>query len=213
MTATTQGRLLVVCTANVCRSPLGQRTLEHALAGSALGEVAVSSAGTRALEGEAMCSVSAEDLDPGDESYATEHRARQLTGDLVREADLVITMEREQRSAAVQAAPGSQSKVFTLREVEALLGVLADREGAPPADLPALAKALHSVRGLAPLVPTEPVKKHWWSKPIEPEDPMTIVDGHGQSREEHTASAEQVRATADRVGAAIVALAGRTQTS
>jgi protein-tyrosine phosphatase len=207
------GLLLVVCTANVCRSPLGQRTLQHALAGASLGEIVVASAGTRALEGESMCPVSAEDLDPGDGAYATDHRARQLTGDLVREADIVITMEREQRSAAVQAAPGSQSKVFTLREVEALLGVLAERDGEPPADLASLAKALHSVRGLAPLVPAEPVKKHWWSKPVEPEDPMTIVDGHGLSREEHTAAAAQVRATADRVGEAIVALTTRTSAS
>ena len=205
--------LLVVCTANVCRSPLGQRTLEHALAGSALGDLVVSSAGTRALVGEAMCLVSAEDLDPGDAASATGHRARQLTGDLVRDADLVITMERAQRSAAVQAVPGQQAKVFTLREAEALLGVLAERDGAPPTDLPALAKALHSVRGLAPLVPAEPMKKHWWSRPTEPEDPMTIVDGHGLSREEHAASAGQVRATADRVGAAIVALVGRAPVS
>ena len=205
--------LLVVCTANVCRSPLGQRVLGQALAGSAMGDLVVSSAGTRALEGEEMCPVSAEDLDPGDAAYATGHRARQLTGDLVRDADLVITMERAQRSIAVQAAPGSQSKVFTLREVEALLGVLAERDGAPPADLTELAKALHSVRGLAPLVPAEPVKKHWWSKPTEPEDPMTIVDGHGRSREEHTASAGQVRETATRVGAAIVALVGRAPAS
>lgn len=155
-----------------------------------------------------MCPISAEDLDPGDDAYATEHRARQLTGDLVRAADLVVTMEREQRSAAVQAAPGSQSKVFTLREVEALLGVLAERDGEPPADLPSLAKALHSVRGLAPLVAAEPVKKHWWNKPTEPEDPMTIVDGHGLSREEHTAAVDRVRATADRVGASIVGLVG-----
>ncbi|MBW4042736.1 MAG: hypothetical protein HIU86_11550, partial [Acidobacteria bacterium] len=204
---------LVVCTANVCRSPLAQRTLEHALAGSPLGDVHVSSAGTRALEGEPMCAVSAEDLDPGDAAYATDHRARQLTGDLVRDADLVITMERAQRSAAVQAAPGSQSKVFTLREVEALLGVLAERDGEPPVDLPSLAKALHSVRGLAPLVPAEPVKKHWWSRPTEPEDPMTILDGHGLSLAEHAAAADLVRATADRVGAAIVALTGRTPAS
>jgi protein-tyrosine phosphatase len=205
--------LLVVCTANVCRSPLAARTLQHALAGSALDRVAVSSAGTRAMEGEAMCPVSAEDLDDGDGAYALEHRARQLTGDLVRGADLVLTMERDQRSAAVQAAPGSQSKVFTLREAEALLGVLAQRDGEPPADLAALARALHSVRGLAPLVPADPVKKHWWSTPVEPEDPMTIVDGHGRSREEHTAAAAQVRATADRVGAAVVALTNRSRAS
>ena len=206
VTQTAAGRLLVVCTANVCRSPLGQRTLEHALAGSSLGDVEVSSAGTRALEGEAMCPVSAEDLDPGDEAYATHHHARRLTRELVREADLIVTMEREQRSAAVQAAPGSQSKVFTLREMEALLGVLADRDGEPPTDLSALARALHSVRGLAPLLPAEPVKRHWWSRPTEPEDPMTIIDGHGLSPEVHAAATDQVRATAARVGAAMVAL-------
>jgi protein-tyrosine phosphatase len=203
------GRLLVVCTANVCRSPLAARTLERALAGAALGTIAVSSAGTRALEGEAMCSVSAEDLDPGDAAYATEHRARQLTSDLVRGADLVLTMEREQRSVAVQAAPGAQSKVFTLREAESLLEVLAGRGAEPPADLAALAQAMHAVRGLAPLLPAEPVKRRWWSRPVEPEDPMTIVDGHGRSREEHAAAAGRVRSTADRVAASVLALVGR----
>lgn len=203
------GGLLVVCTANVCRSPLAARTLQRALAGSALGPIAVSSAGTRALTGEAMCPVSAEDLDPGDAAWASEHRARQLTGDLVRGADLVLTMEREQRSAAVRAAPGSQAKVFTLREAEALLGVLAERGGEPPADLAALAEALHSVRGLAPMVPAEAVKRRWWSRPVEPEDPMTIVDGHGRSRQEHTAAAEQVRSTAERVAASVLALGRR----
>lgn len=157
-----------------------------------------------------MCVVSAEELDSGD---AFEHHARQLTGDLVREADLVLTMEREQRSEAVRAAPGSQAKVFTLREAEALLSVLAERDGEPPTDLTALAKALHSVRGLAPLAPTEPVKKHWWSRPEQPEDPMTIVDGHGRSHEEHTAAAAQVRATATRVAAAILALTPRPRSS
>ena len=195
--------VLVVCAANVCRSPLAARTLARALEGSALGAVEVTSAGTRALEGQPMCDVSAEELDSGD---AAEHRARQLTGDLVREADLVLTMEREQRCAAVRSAPGSQAKVFTLREAAALLSVLAERDVPAPTDLAALAKALHSVRGLAPLVPTEPVKKHWWSRPEEPEDPMTIVDGHGRSREEHTAAAAQVHETADRVAAAIIAL-------
>ncbi len=207
------GTLLIVCTANVCRSPLAARVLDRVLMRSALAPTEVVSAGTRALEGQSMCVVSAEDLGDGDDAYALEHHARQLTGDLVREADLVLTMEREQRSEAVRAAPGSQAKVFTLREAEALLGVLAERNVPAPADLTALATALHSVRGLAPLVPTEPVKKHWWSRPEEPEDPMTIVDGHGRSREEHTAAAAQVRETANRIGAAIIALTARPPTS
>lgn len=202
-------QLLVVCTANVCRSPLAARTLEQALQGTPYTGVAVSSAGVRALEGEPMCPVSAEDLDPDDRSFATAHRARQLTTEFVRDAALVLTMEREQRSSAVQLAPGSQAKVFTLREAEGLLAVLVERGGEPPTDLAALARALHSVRGLAPLLPAEPVKRRWWSRPVEPEDPMTIVDGHGRSPDEHTAAASTVRATADRVAVAILALSGR----
>lgn len=202
-------QLLVVCTANVCRSPLAAKALERALRGTSFAAAEVSSAGVRALEGEQMCPVSAEDLDAGDLPFAATHRARQLTTELVRDAALVLTMEREQRSSAVQLAPGSQAKVFTLREAEGLLTVLVERDGEPPADLAALAKALHSVRGLAPLIPTEAVKRHWWSRPVEPEDPMTIVDGHGRSMEEHTAAASMVRSTADRVAAGILALSGR----
>lgn len=201
-------RLLVVCTANVCRSPLAARTLEQALQGTRYAAVEVSSAGVRALDGEPMCAISAEELETDDRSFATAHRARQLTTELVQKAALVLTMEREQRSSAVRLAPSSQAKVFTLREAEGLLAVLVERGGRAPADLAALAGALHSVRGLAPLLPAEPVKRRWWSRPIQPEDPMTIVDGHGRSPGEHTAAASTVRATADRVAASILALSG-----
>lgn len=157
-----------------------------------------------------MCEVSARELPLGDSDYPAMHRARQLEPDLVRNADLVLTLEREHRSAAVRAAPGSQAKVFTLREADALLGLLTDREHDAITDLPSLARAMHSVRGLVPMTVPEPVKKHWWSRPVEAEDPMTIVDGHGLSLEEHAAAADQVRAAADRVGAAIVALMTRS---
>src|SRR3954447_26244935 len=166
------GTLLVVCTANVCRSPLAQREFQRAF-GSA--GAAVLSAGTRAGNDWAMCPVSASALadDPADRAFAEAHRSHLLSREAVLAADLVLTMERAHRSAVAQLAPGSQSKVFTLREAEGLVGVLAGRglEGLrgppagggarPPADFAALARALHSVRGLAPL-PAEPPKRRWF---------------------------------------------------
>ena len=197
--------LLVVCTANVCRSPLAMRRFATAFAGSEhLGGVTVSSAGTRTDEGWTMCTVSAGQLseDPEDQAFAAAHRSRPLTRKAVTEAALVIAMEREQRSAIAQLAPGSQAKVYTLREVDGLLSVLRERGVETPVDLAGLARALHSVRGFAPL-PPEPPKRRWFQRTAEPEDPLTILDGHGLDDERHEAAVTTVRATADRVAAAI----------
>lgn len=185
------GRVLVVCTANVCRSPLAA-----ALLAAGLPAADVSSAGVHALTDAPMCAVSASLLPDGG---GAGHAARQLTGDLVRSADLVITMEQEQRSAAVRLAPGVQGKVFTLREAAALAEGLAARGTTPPATTADLARALHSMRGLVSLAPAEPPKRRWWSKPVPPEDPLTIVDGHGHEDALHRAAVEQVAATTHRL--------------
>src|SRR3954447_9276888 len=201
------GTLLVVCTANVCRSPLAQREFQRAF-GSA--GAAVLSAGTRAGNDWAMCPVSASALadDPADRAFAEAHRSHLLSKEAVLAADLVLTMERAHRSAVAQLAPGSQSKVFTLREAEGLRGSRAGRAAPPPADFAALARALHSVRGFAPL-PAEPPKRRWFQRAVEPEDPLTIVDGHGLDDGRHEAAVHAVRATAEGVAVAIRALMQR----
>jgi protein-tyrosine phosphatase len=185
------GRVLVVCTANVCRSPLAAELLHEALP-----QARVESAGVRAMTDSPMCEVSASVLPSG---HRPEHAARQLTPELVAGADLVITMEREQRSAAVRLAPGSQAKVFTLREAAALAEGLVDRGTPVPQDAAGLARAMHATRGLVALPVAEPPKRHWWSRPVEPEDPLTIVDGHGQDEPEHLAAAHQVADTTQRL--------------
>ena len=200
------GGLLVVCTANVCRSPLAQRTFEDAFASSSLAGTRVTSAGVRAEEGRPMCAVSAKGLDDHDGGleFAAAHRSHLLTEGDVRSADLVLVMERDHRSAVVRLAPGSQPKVFTLREAEGLLGVLAERGSEAADGLAGLARALHSVRGFAPL-PPEPPKRRWFQRPVEPEDPFTIVDGHGLPEDLHAAAVATVAATAERVAAAMTA--------
>jgi protein-tyrosine phosphatase len=206
------GPIVLVCTANVCRSPLAERVVAARLVGRGwLGEVPVTSAGVRAAEGQPMCEVSATLLEPG-EPTSEGHVARQAIREIVEEAGLVLVMEREQRGEIARLAPGSQSKVFTLREVGPLAEEAALRieQGAPrPGDLTGLARLLHSVRGFrAPAAPSEPKRRPWWRAAEEPPDPLTIVDGHGGPERAHVAAATDVRATAVGVADAFASLAG-----
>jgi len=101
-------RILVVCTGNICRSPIGEGLLRLRLPG-----VEVASAGTSALVGEPAddfaMAVSAES---GIDLSA--HRAQQLTAALVRGADVVLTMEARQKRAIVERYPFALGRVFQL---------------------------------------------------------------------------------------------------
>ncbi|KVW87355.1 low molecular weight protein-tyrosine-phosphatase [Burkholderia cepacia] len=100
--------ILVVCTGNICRSPIGEALLRSRLPG-----VEVASAGTSALVGEPAdgfaIAVSAES---GIDLSA--HRAQQLTAALVRGADVVLTMEVRHKRAIVERYPFALGRVFQL---------------------------------------------------------------------------------------------------
>lgn len=102
-------KLLVVCVGNICRSPMAQVVLRRDLAQG----WSVSSAGLGALVGEpaapeALLSLQAKGLD------ATEHRARQVTTEMLREAELVFVMENAQKSALEKSFPWACGRVFRL---------------------------------------------------------------------------------------------------
>lgn len=85
--------VLMVCTGNICRSPMAAGLLRHCLPPALQGRVAVNSAGTHALHGHqaeplAVQAMAAADIDIRD------HRARHLTREMVRQADLILTMEQ-----------------------------------------------------------------------------------------------------------------------
>jgi protein arginine phosphatase len=86
-------RILMICTGNTCRSPMAEALLRRHLAQVGRDEVVVESAGTGAWDGapasEGSYLVS---LEQGVD--LSSHRARMLTKDLVREADLVLAMSR-----------------------------------------------------------------------------------------------------------------------
>ena len=152
------GTLLVVDGSDICRAPIVACTLQDRLAGSSwAGGTAIASRGLAAEAGRTMCESAAARLGftgPAIAFYGA-HRAAPLTVADLAGADLVLTAERAQRSAVVRMLPGTQATVFTWKEALVLASVLVDRRRisalSAPADLPALARALHGARGTVPL--------------------------------------------------------------
>ncbi|MGB3257538.1 MAG: low molecular weight phosphatase family protein [Ornithinimicrobium sp.] len=111
------GRILVVCTGNICRSPFIEHLLRDQLDrlwGS--GRVAVGSAGTRGLVGQPMAPEAAARLGHLSNT-ALGFRGRRLSRADVIEADLIINATRAHRSTAVQMAPAVLRRSVTLAEV------------------------------------------------------------------------------------------------
>lgn len=103
-------RILVVCVGNICRSPTAEYLLRKQLSVS---DVSIESAGLSALAGKPMDATSLQILsEHGVDGSA--HRARQLTGAMLRETDLVLAMEREHMTSIMRMAPEASGKVMLL---------------------------------------------------------------------------------------------------
>jgi len=168
------GGVLAVCTGNVCRSPFIERLLALALPPS----FTVSSAGTAALVGEQM--------DPRAAAQVRLHGgepegfvARQLTTEMVAEADLVLTATRAHRAEVVSLWPRAMSYAFTLGD----LGDLT--QGLPAAarkdvDAPLAREAARTLAGRRGLVP-----------PRRPKE-VDIIDPYGREDRVFAAMADQI---------------------
>ena len=121
--------VLLVCTGNVCRSPMAEGFLRAALKRRhADGATAVASAGTAGWDGsgampEAVRAAGERGVD------ITGHVARRITIGDVHDADLVVCMAAEHRDTIVRKMPEAEEKCFTLKELVRLLDALESQSG------------------------------------------------------------------------------------
>ncbi|WP_051167448.1 low molecular weight phosphatase family protein [Actinoplanes sp. N902-109] len=123
------GTVLIVCQANLCRSPMAELLTRRAFAGRAGGEaVTVASAGTHAWTNRPMHPYAQQvlqerDIDPSG------FRARQLSAEAVRTAGIVLTATRRHRAACVELEPAAVRRTFTIRQFARYAGALTPGPG------------------------------------------------------------------------------------
>jgi protein-tyrosine phosphatase len=119
--------VLIVCTANQCRSPLMEFALRKAARHAGLSWT-IQSAGVEAVENRPADRRVRQLLETEGEDLS-EWRSRQLTLDLVSSADLVLTATRSQRSFVASTHAPAVSRTFTFLQFAAYRGVEVAQSG------------------------------------------------------------------------------------
>jgi low molecular weight protein-tyrosine phosphatase len=145
--------ILIVCTANICRSPLAEHLLRAALAQESedsLPRFRVSSAGIRGWVGAEMNASAAVELrrlggDP------TGFRSRDLTVAHCESADLILAAASEHRAFVLQECPRALKRTFTLLEFAHLASDVESvrRAAGNPTEVVGAASAARSSSSLA----------------------------------------------------------------
>jgi len=118
-------RVLMVCTANYCRSPIAEQLLAAATrvrfgTGNAW---AVESAGTDAWVSRGIHEFSAQVLEERG-VFVSGHRSREISVSMIGDADLILTASRQHRSAVVRLAPAAIGRTFTMLQFARLAGAV-----------------------------------------------------------------------------------------
>ncbi|MCF2527981.1 arsenate reductase/protein-tyrosine-phosphatase family protein [Yinghuangia soli] len=120
--------ILVICTGNICRSPMVEAMLRHHLAAAGLADWPVASAGTIGWGQAGMTAESAEVL--GEHGIAAhDHTSRKMTAAMLDEADLVLGMTREHMWSVGAHSAAAAERSFVLGELARLGADAGPRDG------------------------------------------------------------------------------------
>ncbi len=178
-------QILLVCTGNICRSPMAEGLLRSALE-RRLGDGAprVASAGTIACDGaRAMPEAVEAAAELGVDISA--HSARRLRGEHIRDAVLIVGMAAEHREDVQALVPEAEARTFTLKELVRVL----EATGPRPVD------ATRDDGFLAPAVADAHRRRA--GSPANPED--DVMDPLGLSLRVYRAVASEVGDLCERV--------------
>ncbi|CAM7417444.1 TPA: protein tyrosine phosphatase [Escherichia coli] len=98
--------ILVICTGNICRSPIGERLLQDLLP-----QKKIDSAGTRALVGH-PADESAINIAKKNDLFLDGHKGKQFTAELGRQYDLLLVMEKKHIKEICQICPELRGKIM-----------------------------------------------------------------------------------------------------
>jgi protein-tyrosine phosphatase len=136
--------ILVVCTANICRSPVGEAILRDRLHKRDLKDWTVDSAGTWALVGRGASRYGIELM--ARQGFDLQgHRARFIEERLLQEADLILCMELGHVEALRVEFPAYGNKVYLLAEMVGKYYSINDPYGGPMSEYESMVAELTNI--------------------------------------------------------------------
>jgi low molecular weight protein-tyrosine phosphatase len=145
--------ILLVCTGNICRSPMAEGFLRRELRQRGIDGIRVESSGLSGWDGSGATNEAVEALT----EYGLDisgHAAQRLTRDMAEGADLIVAMSAEHREGVSHLVPSTAARTFTIKELVYLLesSPVEAVQGSAAQQLKASVDAATAVRDEAPEV-------------------------------------------------------------